>query len=96
MASELLALLDVTHRAIETFRRRAERAGGDVEPSAVEPGHGDLEALALGTEPVRHRHPGAVEDDGGGGLGGGFEFDAGEQGSHGAGLGIEFGRRVYT
>ena len=39
--AELLALLHVVDGAVEAELRAAERAGADVEPAAVEPGHGD-------------------------------------------------------
>src|ERR1700730_14195437 len=54
--SELLALAHIVDRALEAELRAADRAGRDVEPAAIEPGHGDLEAwpsaptrLAAGT-----------------------------------------------
>ena len=42
--------------------RAAERAGGDVEPAAVEPGHRDLEADAFLAEPVGDGHARVLED----------------------------------
>ena len=45
-----------------------QAGAGDVDPAPVEPGHGDLEALALCADAVLHRHAQALEDDGAGGL----------------------------
>ena len=54
--AEGLALLHVGERHFKSLLRAAERAGGDIEPAAVEPGHGDLEANAFLAEPVGDRH----------------------------------------
>ncbi len=61
--AERLALLHVSERHFKSLLRAAERAGGDVEPAAVEPGHGDLEACALRAEPVGDRHAHVLERD---------------------------------
>ena len=45
--AEGAALGHVAQRGVERRLRRPERAGRDVEPAAVEPGHGVAEALAL-------------------------------------------------
>ena len=51
--AEGLALARVGERLVERRLRAAERAGADIEPAAVEPGHGDLEADALVRQAVR-------------------------------------------
>jgi len=48
--AELLALAHVFDGAVEAELRAADRAGRDVEPPAVEPGHRDLESLPLGAD----------------------------------------------
>jgi hypothetical protein len=45
--AELLAILGIGHRLVEAALRAAQRAGADVEPPAIEPGHGEAEAVAL-------------------------------------------------
>jgi hypothetical protein len=59
--AEGLALLHVGKRHFHCFLCAAERAGGDIEPAAVEPGHGDLEANAFVAEPVGDRHAHVLE-----------------------------------
>ena len=56
-----LALFHVRDGAVEAELRAAERAGRDVEPPAVEPGHGDLEALAFRADAVCDRHAAVLE-----------------------------------
>ena len=51
-AAERLALAHIGERLGERRLAAAERAGADVEPAAVEPGHGDLEAFALGADAI--------------------------------------------
>ncbi len=60
--AELAAFEQIGARRLETGARAAQRAGGDIEPPAVEPHHRDLEAVALGAEPVGDRHPAILED----------------------------------
>ena len=62
--AEGLALFHVSKRLFQRALRAAERAGGDIEPAAVEPGHRDLEARAFLAEPVGDRHAHILEDDG--------------------------------
>src|SRR5207302_6871566 len=54
--------------AIETELGAADRACRDVEPAAVEPSHGDAEALPLFADPVCDRDPTIVEQHHGGRL----------------------------
>ncbi len=49
-AAEGLALLRIGQRLVERGLRAAQRAGADIEPPAIQPGHGDLEA-----DPLRAR-----------------------------------------
>ena len=49
-------------RSLEAGARRAERAGRDVDPPAVEAPHRDLEALALRADAVVDRHAAVLED----------------------------------
>ena len=58
----------IGERLVEGRLRAAERAGADVDASAVEARHGDLEAHALVREPVGDGHARILEDHGGGGL----------------------------
>ena len=62
--AERLALFHVGERLLQRRLCAAERTGGDIEPAAVEPGHRDLEAVALVAEPVRDRHADIVENHG--------------------------------
>src|SRR5207253_7787891 len=66
--AELPALAQVFDGAIEAELGAAERAGGDAEAAAVEPGHGDREALPVGADAVPRRHPAIREIDRGGRL----------------------------
>ena len=66
--AELLALFHVVDGAVEAELRAADRAGADVQAAAVEPGHGDLEALALGADEVGRRHAAILEHHHGGRL----------------------------
>src|SRR5262249_34949476 len=50
--AEGLALFHVGERLVERCLRAAERARRDIEPPAIEPGHGDLEADAFFAEQV--------------------------------------------
>src|SRR5205814_4371582 len=61
--SELLSLAHVFDGAVEAELRAADRARGDVEPAAVEPGHGDAKALALLADAMGRRNPAILEDD---------------------------------
>ncbi|OYZ28271.1 MAG: hypothetical protein B7Y31_13105, partial [Novosphingobium sp. 16-62-11] len=65
---EGLALAHIGQRLLERGLRPAQRAGGDVEAPAIEPRHGELEAVAFRAEAVFHRHAAILEDDGAGGL----------------------------
>ncbi len=65
---ELLALLHIADSAVEAELRAPERAGRDVEPSAVETAHGDLEPLPFGAHPIGHRHAAVLEHHHGGRL----------------------------
>ena len=67
--SEGFAIARILQRLVERGLRPAERAGTDVEPAAVEPGHRDLEADALVAEPVGDRHTRVLENHGPGRLG---------------------------
>ena len=53
--AEGLALFHVGERFFQRRLRAAERAGRDIEPAAVEPGHRDLEAKPFLAEPVGGR-----------------------------------------
>lgn len=46
----------------------AERRGGDVQATAIEPAHGDLEAVAFAAEAIFSGYAHAVEHDGAGRL----------------------------
>ena len=61
--AERLALACVGQRLVERRLCAAERAGGDVEPAAVEAGHGDRKARAFVRQQVVGRHPAVFEDD---------------------------------
>src|SRR5690606_33366349 len=65
---ELAPLLEVALGRLERSLRRAHRAGGDVDPPAVEAAHRDSEALALPSQQVVSRDTHAVEGDLAGGL----------------------------
>ena len=67
--AELLAFLGIADRLIEAALRAAQRAGADVEPPAVEPGHGETEAVALRADAVGDRHSHILEDHLRGGRG---------------------------
>ena len=54
--AELLAFFHVRDGAVEAELRTAERAGADVQPPAVEPGHGDAEALAFAADKISRRY----------------------------------------
>ncbi len=66
--SELPALFHVIDGTIETELRAADRAGSDIQPAAVEPGHRDLETLSFGADAVRDRHAAILENHHGGRL----------------------------
>src|SRR6185312_8562319 len=53
LAAELPALADMAERRLEAGAGAAERAGGDVEPAAIESHHRDLEPVPLGAETAR-------------------------------------------
>src|ERR1700704_2924351 len=53
--AELLALAHIGERTVEAELRAADRAGRDVEPSAVEARHRDAETLAFLPDAVRRR-----------------------------------------
>jgi hypothetical protein len=57
------ALAEISTRRLERSARAAERAGGDIEPAAIEPHHRDLESVALVTQAVRHRYAAILEHD---------------------------------
>src|SRR5690348_8664809 len=59
--AELAALLHVFDRTVEAELRAAERAGADIDAAAVEPGHGDAEALAFRADAVVDRHAAILE-----------------------------------
>src|SRR5713101_1651071 len=59
--AELLALDHVARRRLQAGARAAQRAGADIDASAVEPGHGDLEAVALRPQAVGDRHLAVLE-----------------------------------
>src|SRR5262249_55162372 len=50
-------------RLVEAALRTPQRAGADVQAAAVEPGHGEAEAVALGTDAVLDRDLDVVEVD---------------------------------
>src|SRR5205814_10636373 len=62
--AELLALDHVARRRLQAGARPAQRAGADIDAAAVEPGHGDLEAMALRPQAVGDRHLAVLEDHG--------------------------------
>src|SRR5258708_17187953 len=66
--AELLALLHIGDSALEAELRTAERAGRDIEAPAIEPAHGDLEALSFGADAVRNRDAARLQDHHGGRL----------------------------
>ena len=66
--AEGAALGGVGERLVEGGLGAAEGGGGDVEPAAVEAGHGVAEAVALGAEQVVGRDRAGVELDLGGRL----------------------------
>ena len=59
--AEGAALAGVGERLVERGLGAAEGGGGDVEPAAVEAGHGVAEAVALGAEQVLGRDRAGVE-----------------------------------
>src|SRR3546814_5212471 len=61
--AELLAVPRIGDRLVKTALSAAERACADIDPSAVETGHGDLEAVAFLAQPVFDRHPHSVQID---------------------------------
>ena len=61
--AELLALLHIDYRLIKAALRPAQRAGADVQPAAIEPGHGKLEAVTFLAHAVGNRHAGILEHD---------------------------------
>ncbi len=61
-APERLALEHVLARLVERRPGRAQRAGADVDAPAVEPAHGELEALAFRADAVGGRHLAVLED----------------------------------
>jgi hypothetical protein len=66
--SKSLSLLHVSERLVECVLRSAERAGGDIDTSAVEPGHRNLEADTLLAKAIFNRHVRVLEDHGAGRL----------------------------
>ena len=54
--AEGLALLHIGDGLVERRLRSAQAAGGDIEPAAIEPVHGDREAFALAADELRCRH----------------------------------------
>ena len=60
--AELLALDDIARRRLQAGAGAAQRAGADIDAPAIEPHHGDLEAVAFRPQPVGHRHPAILED----------------------------------
>ena len=61
--AELLAVLRIGDRLVETALRPAQRTGADIEPTAVQPHHRDAEALALAADQILRRHAHPVEID---------------------------------
>src|ERR1051326_7916767 len=59
---ELLALAHVFDGALEAELGAADRAGCDVEPPAIEPRHGDAEAVTLLADAVCDRNPAVLEE----------------------------------
>ena len=57
--AEGAALLDIGQRDVHRGLGAAERAGGDVQPAPIEPGHGEAEPLPFLTQQRRGRHAGA-------------------------------------
>ncbi len=66
--AELMAGVQVALGAVQGQARPAQRAGGDVQPPAVQAHHGEAETVALVADPVLDRHAAIVEIDDGGGL----------------------------
>eukprot|EP01137_Pigoraptor_chileana_P021862 Opistho-2@86090 len=64
--AELLAVLGIGDRFVEAALRAAERAGTDVEASAVEPRHRKAESVALGADEVFDGDAAILEDHLGG------------------------------
>src|SRR5260370_33637356 len=60
--TELLALDYVARRGFEACASAAQRTGTDIDAPAIETGHGDLEAVALRSQPVGDRHLAVLED----------------------------------
>ena len=61
--TELAALGEVGLGGFQRQAGAAEGTGGDVEPAAVEPHHGDAEPLALFADPIGRADPDIVEMD---------------------------------
>src|SRR4029077_17206760 len=59
---ELFSLAHVFDGALQAELGAADRAGGAVEPAAVEPGHGDAKAKTLLADAVGDRNPAILED----------------------------------
>ena len=68
LAAELLALAHVAPAGVERGLRRAQRAGRDIDPPAVQAFHGDRKPLAFLAEPVGGRYANVFESDGARGL----------------------------
>src|SRR5439155_10087145 len=60
--AELLALHDVARRGFQTGTRAAQRAGADVDASAIEPHHRYFEPVTFRSQPIGNRHLAVLED----------------------------------
>jgi hypothetical protein len=68
LAAELAAHQHVLAGHLQAGPGTAQGTGADVEPAAIQPHHGDLEALALRAQAISDGHPGILEDHRGGRL----------------------------
>ena len=66
--TELPAFFNIVNRLIQTTLGASQGTGRDVQATAVEPGHGDIESRAFRADAVADWYSGVFEVDHGGGL----------------------------